>query len=162
MSLRYIIDAYNVINHPCFRPRHRKSAADQVLLADFIKSNKLCGNRKNTAVLVFDGYLPSGVKMPEEDSLVCVFSHKAEADEIIKRMVEKSAQPRNIVVVSDDKQVRACVRFLKARVSSVEDFILGEKTARDLDRKMREGEESKVSYSQMKLINEEFKQRWLK
>jgi hypothetical protein len=162
MSLQYIIDAYNIINHPCFKPRRKRTTAVQIILADFIKSNKLCGSRKNRGILVFDGYPPHGESMPEEENLVCVFSRQVEADEVIKRIVEKSTRRGNIVVVSDDKQVRSCARLLKARISTVEEFILGSKRARDEDSRLREKEESKITYSQMEAINAELKERWLK
>jgi hypothetical protein len=100
--------------------------------------------------------------MPEEENLVCVFSRQVEADEVIKRIVEKSTRRGNIVVVSDDKQVRSCARLLKARISTVEEFILGSKRARDEDSRLREKEESKITYSQMEAINAELKERWLK
>ena len=161
MSLQYIIDAYNIINHPQFRPRVRKSPNTQSSLAEFIRLNRLSGSRKNRVILVFDGYPPYGEKMPEEDGLVCVFSHMIEADEVIKKLVEESGQPRNIIVVSDDKGVQSAVRFLNARVCAVEEFICGRKSARVLDSMRQEREESKISYSKMQAINAELKKKWL-
>jgi len=84
-----------------------------------------------------------------------------EADEIIKRIVEESGQPRNIIVVSDDKAVQSAVRFLNARISGVEEFICGKKSERSLDSICREKEESKISYSKMQAINAELKKKWL-
>ena len=160
MSLQYIVDAYNIINHPQFKPR-RKSSNIQSSLAEFIRSNKLAGSAKNRVILVFDGYPPHGEKMPEENSLVCVFSRMVEADEVIKKLVEKSGQPRNIIVVSDDKGVQSAIRSLKGGICGVEEFICGGKSARVLDAALEEREESKISYSQMQAINVELKKKWL-
>ncbi|MBU0548266.1 MAG: NYN domain-containing protein [Candidatus Omnitrophica bacterium] len=161
MSLQYIIDAYNIINHPQFRPRIRKSPNIQTSLADFIRLNRLSGSRKNRVILVFDGYPPYGEKMPEEDGLVCVFSRMIEADELIKKLVEESGRPRNIIVVSDDKAVQLAVRFLNSRVCAVEEFICGKKSARTLDFMHQEREENKITYSKMQVINAELKKKWL-
>jgi len=83
-----------------------------------------------------------------------------EADELIKKLVEESGQPRNIIVVSDDKGVQTAVRFLKANISSVEEFICGKKNPRGFDSETRESE-SKISYSQMQVINAELRKKWL-
>ena len=161
MSLQYIIDAYNIINHPQFSPRAKKSPNIQSSLADFIILNRLSGSIKNKVILVFDGYPPHGQKLPEGDSLVCVFSRMIEADEVIKKIVEESGQPRNIIVVSDDRAVQSAVRCLNARISGVEEFICGKKSARKIDAMCQEREENKVSYSKMQAINAELKKKWL-
>ena len=162
MSLQYIIDAYNIINHPQFRPRARKSLNIQSLLADFIILNRLTGSRKNKLILVFDGYPPQGEKMPDAEGLVCLFSRLIEADEVIKKLVEESAQPANIIVVSDDKGIQTVVGFLGAKISSVEEFICGKKSSRVFGSALEEREENKVSYSDMQVINAELKKKWLK
>ncbi len=161
MSLQYIIDAYNIINHPQFRPRARKSPNIQSSLAEFIRLNRLCGSRKNKAILVFDGYPPCGVHMPKEEGLVCVFSRMIEADELIKRLVEESVQPKNIIVVSDDKAVQVAARLLKARISAVEEFLCGSKSTRQPRFLSEQEEENEISYSKMQAINAELKKKWL-
>jgi len=162
MSLQYIIDAYNIINHPQFRPGARRSSSIQSSLAGFIRSNRLSGSRKNKVIIVFDGYPPCGEKMPEDAGLACLFSRMIEADEMIKKLVEESGQPRNIIVVSDDRAVQSAVRILGGRVSGVEEFICGRKSLRALDYRCQEKEESKVSYSKMEEINAELRKKWLK
>jgi hypothetical protein len=91
MSLRYIIDAYNLINHPLFSPRSRKLPDPRRALADFIISNRLTGSRKNKVVLVFDGYPPSG-EAPAEEGLTCLFSRMIEADDLIRKLLEESGR----------------------------------------------------------------------
>ena len=158
MSLQYVIDAYNLTNHPRFKAV--KTAVNiQHCLADFIRINKLSGSRNNRVILVFDGYPPSGEDIPEGDGLVCMFSRKIEADELIKKIVEASTCPRNIIVVSDDKQVQLASRLLHAQICSVEEFICGKKNklvhAVELD-----SADPKLTYSAMQKINAEFKKRW--
>ncbi|MFA6129861.1 MAG: NYN domain-containing protein [Candidatus Omnitrophota bacterium] len=161
MSLQYIIDAYNLINHPRFKPGAKVHSNIQNSLAEFIKLNRLSGSPKNRVILVFDGYPPARGQVPEEDGLLCLFSRMIEADELIKRLVEESGNPGNIVVVSDDKGVQMAVRFLKARVCPVEEFICGSKIGRALDSLRREKEEKTIPYSQIQAINAELKKKWL-
>ena len=160
MSLQYVIDAYNIINHPQFKPAKRKSPNIQSLLAEFVISNRLSGSRKNKVILVFDGYPPCGEAMPDEEGLICLFSRMIEADEVIKRLVEESGQPGNIIVVSDDKGIRTVVSSLRARVFSVEEFICGKKRAGGFNCPNQDNE-SEISYSKMQVINEELKKKWL-
>ncbi len=161
MSLQYIIDAYNVINHPQFSPALRGFSGVQSSLADFIRLNRLTGSRKNKVILVFDGYPAQGQTVPEDPGLVCLFSRMIEADEKIKKLVEESAQPRNIIVVSDDRQVQSEARFLHAQICGVKEFICGKKNKGVPDPDREESDENKVSYVKMQKINAELKKKWL-
>lgn len=158
MSLRYIIDAYNLINHPLFNPRSRKLSDPRRALADFIISNKLTGSRKNKVVLVFDGYPPTE-ETPAEEGLTCLFSRMIEADDLIRKLLEESGRTSEIIVVSDDRQVQESARMFRAGVCSVEVFICA-KNVRGRGSAGAE-EDTKVSYSKMQIINEELKKRWL-
>ncbi|MBM3250334.1 MAG: NYN domain-containing protein, partial [Candidatus Omnitrophica bacterium] len=56
MSLQYVIDGYNIINHPQFS-RTQKSPEDPVgSLLWLIRSKRLTGSAKNKVIVVFDGY----------------------------------------------------------------------------------------------------------
>lgn len=161
MSLQYIIDAYNVINNPCFKPAVKSISNIQCCLADFIRSNRLTGSKNNRVILVFDGYMPSNESMPEDEGLVCKFSQAVEADELIKKIVESSGQPKNIIVVSDDKEVRLMSRFLRAQVCGVQEFICGKKKGKLVSEVESEAADFKLTYSKMQKINAELKKKWL-
>jgi hypothetical protein len=74
-------------------------------------------------------------------------------------MVELFANAKNIVVVSDDKEIKLFVKSYGAKSMSVEEFLgveeKGLKGGRDL-----EAEEG-ITYSQMHKINEELRRLWL-
>ncbi len=159
MSLQYIIDAYNLINHPAFKPAARPVNIQQGL-ADFVRFNKLSGSSNNRVILVFDGYPPRKEDIPQADGLICMFSRSEQADELIKRFTEESLSPRNIVVVSDDKEVQLAAKLLRAQVLSVEEFVNGKK-ARAQNRGKAEGPDFNLSYSKMQKINAELKKKWL-
>ena len=161
MSLQYIIDSYNVINHPRFRPAAKIASSIQRSLHDFIRLNRLTGSPKNTAVLVFDGYPAPGQEIPEEEGLIWVYSRRIDADEKIKKLVEESGQPKNIIVVSDDRQIQLTARFLRAHACGVEEFICGKKNNKAAAIAKAGLDDIKLTYSQMQKINAELKKRWL-
>ncbi len=161
MSLQYIIDAYNLINHPQFNPPSRGSPGVQASLVEFIRMNKLTGSRQNKVILVFDGYPKAGQEIPEEPGMLCLFSGLIEADEKIKRLVEESDSPQNIIVVSDDRQVQSGARILRAQTCGVKEFICGKKNKGKAALGGEDEDEEKISYSKMQNINAELKKRWL-
>lgn len=160
MSLQYIVDAYNLINHPQFKPA-RQSVNIVYALVNFIKLNRLVASKNNKVVLVFDGHPPADGQIPQEDGLTCVFSYQLEADESIKRMVEASVSPKSIIVVSDDKQVQMMSRLLHAQVCGVEEFICEKNPGKPLSAADSDSAEIKVTYSAMHKINAELKKKWL-
>ncbi|MCX5693864.1 MAG: NYN domain-containing protein [Candidatus Omnitrophica bacterium] len=161
MSLQYIIDAYNLINHPAFKPIAKSALNIQHALADFIELNKLSKSKNNKVILVFDGYPPSAGDIPYGNNLLCMFSRAKEADELIKEIVENSLSPKNIVVISDDKEVQLASRLFHAQVGSVEEFICGKKDNRLATNAKLAAVDAKLSYAKMQKINAELKKRWL-
>jgi len=160
MSLQYIVDAYNLVNHPQFKPA-REAVNIVSSLVNFIKLNQLIGSKNNKGVLVFDGYPPPFGQVPQEDGIVCVFSYQLQADESIKRMVEASASPKSIIVVSDDKQVQMISRLLHAQILGVEEFICKKNRNKLLSAADSDSAEIKLTYSAMHKINAELKKKWL-
>ena len=161
MSLQYIIDAYNLINHPAFKPVSKSALNIQHALADFIRLNRLTGSKNNSMVLVFDGYPPRSEDIPRENGLICMFSRAKEADELISKIIEDSASPKNIVVVSDDKQVQLTSRFLHAQICNVQEFICGKKDNRSATDLKLAAVDFKLSYAKMQKINAELRKKWL-
>jgi len=90
-----------------------------------------------------------------------MFSRAQEADELIKKIIEDSVSPKNIVVVSDDKEVRLTSRFLHAQICSVEAFICGKKDNKSAADAKLAAFDFKLSYAQMQKINAELRKKWL-
>lgn len=162
MSLLFIIDGYNIIRHPLFEKKeNKKEDRSWRVLFDFVKIKKPQGSLNNKVILVFDGFMPAEDRGFSFDGLIQVlFSRQSSADNKIKMLVEESARRGNIVVVSDDKEVKFMVRSLGARHMSVQDFI----EVKSLTRPQRPGDEPKIrlSYAQECRINQELKRLWLK
>jgi len=87
-----------------------------------------------------------------------IFSRRESADERIKRLIELIPDPKNVVVVSDDKEIRFFAKSCKAKAESAEDFLSFQ------DKLLRARSaipEAEISYAQMHKINEELRKLWL-
>lgn len=160
MSLQFVIDGYNVIKHPLLSSL-TKTKDPKIALADLIRNNGLCGSINNQVTIVFDGYAND----PQINSLVndmrLIFSCDAKADDKIKHIVESYKNPRNIIVVSSDNEIRNFVKSCGAGVMSVEEFLRPPQKKR---KALSENSsyKSDLNYSQIHDINEELRKRWLK
>ena len=160
MSLLYIIDGYNIINHPQFSRTHKKIKNPQAALLESIRIKRLFGSSKNKITIVFDGYPVSGGLRYEGNNLSVIFSRKISADDEIKRMVEESSSRKNIVVISNDKEIRFIVKSLGAQCIGIEEFIGSKEKTRVLPEK--DLLKPELTYSQIHKINEELSKIWLK
>jgi len=161
MSLQYIIDGYNLINHQLFTTRHKKTKDSRIALLELIRLKKLAGSSKNKITVVFDGY--SDIQVSKEfdtNNIDVIFSGDRTADERIKRIVEGSAIPKNIRVVSDDKEIKFFVKSCGAEVLSIEEFMKPDKDL--LKPQEEESLKPELTYEQMHRINQELRKIWLK
>lgn len=159
MSLQFIIDGYNTINHPLFSRAHKQTEDPPGILLTFIREKRLTGSPKNKISLVFDGYPKSNTPSLDEENVNVIFSRKISADEKIKMMVEEQANRKNIVVVSGDRQICFMVKLLGACSMKIEEFI---KAKEKPPRQKKELLKPELSYSQMHKINQELSKIWLK
>lgn len=164
MSLLYIVDGCNVINHPAFaREEINKKLKDgRLALLALIRAKKLTGSPKNRVVVVFDGYPAfGGNKAPALDGLAIkvIFSFVKTADDLIRKIIEALSIPKNTVVISDDKEVRFFAKSSGASAISVQEFMdKGEKPQESVD----DSSKPSLSYTQLDKINRELKKLWLK
>jgi len=157
MSLQYIIDGYNITKHRLFARIRKKSHDPLIALSQVILTKRLCGSDKNKIAIVFDGWPPpsSAVRF-EHSGMDIIFSLDVTADAKIRAMVEKSANVKTLVVVSDDKEIKFFVRSAGAHCVSIEEF-LGPPHGRN-----EEVVKPELTYTQMMEINRELAKRWLK
>lgn len=162
MSLHYIIDGYNIIKHPKFN-LSKKIKDKRIALLEFIRNKKRCGSSKNKITVVFDAY-PGPLNLKQFGSKInVIFTKHMTADEKIKRMVEESANPKNIVVVSDDKEISFFVKSVGACSLCIEKFINPVRVDRDYKKKQKEDLiKAELTYSQIEKINQELRKIWLK
>lgn len=162
MSLLYVIDGYNLTNSPAFAASKKNKLSPQALI-DLICLKRLIGSPKNKAIVVFDGY-PSSREAPVEAraNIEVIYSCDDSADTKIKNIIEKSSNPKNIAVVSDDKEIRYFIRSIGAKPVSTDEFF----GYNPKDKRGRPGPKDEprleLGYTQMHNINEELKRLWLK
>ncbi|MBM3255831.1 MAG: NYN domain-containing protein [Candidatus Omnitrophica bacterium] len=164
MSLHYVIDGYNVINHPSYNRIPKLSKDYQKALLEFITVNKLCGSPRNRITVVFDGFpavSDSGLKVTEAS---IIFSEQDSADSVIKRLVEDSRQPKNIQVISDDRELCLSVRLSGGCVLGVEEFISRKQKVLDKKKTYLSSAEIKPELNRIEIlkINQELERKWLK
>jgi len=159
MSLQYIVDGYNVIKHPLFSRRHRKINNSQLAFLRFIITERLTGSRKNKVTVVFDGFSSEAQKIQSSSEIDVIFARNESADEKIREIIERAANVKNIVVVSDDKEIKFFAKSCGGRTATVEEFLAPSKK---IEEKEEEIVKPELSYSQMHKINQELKKVWLK
>ncbi len=159
MSLQYIIDGYNITNHPQFAKQIPKGFSDsRVALVHLVRMKKLSSSQNNKFWIVFDGYPDTSVDNQDKGNIMVIFSRRESADERIKKLLELIPNPKNVVVVSDDKEIKFFAKASRAKSQSVKDFLSLQ------DRLAHRGAqipETENSYTQMHKINEELKKIWL-
>jgi predicted RNA-binding protein with PIN domain len=126
-------------------------------LVALINKHKLSGSGNNTLTIVFDGKKDSFFPFENSEKGV-IFTQDETADNKIKRMVEKAKDPRKMVVVSDDNEIRYYTRGLGAEVKSNAEFFAKakRKRAKAINEKLNEYDER---YSN---ITDELKKLWIK
>jgi len=159
MPLHYVIDAYNIINHIAFPLIHRKIKDPQRALLEFVKNQKPGRKSRNKVTLVFDGYPKVLEQSLEEEGIDVIFSREETADTRIKRMVETSKDPKNIAVVSDDREIQFFIKSVGARSIGVEEFINPLVKPQEAKEGLIKPE---LNYTQISRINQELKSLWLK
>ena len=160
MSLHYIIDGYNILHHPNLAPTNKKIQDPKAALLEFIKINRLTGSLKNKITLVFDGYPDASGKSRDSADIEIIFSRQESADERIKRIVEASGRRKNIIVVSDDREIIFCVKAAGASCLGVEEFTRPRLRPAHLQK--TDTRKTELSYSQIQKINQELIKIWLK
>lgn len=120
MALHYILDGYNII-------KSIDALADLALedgrreLIRLVNTRCPQGSARNEVMIVFDGQ-PGVWGQPSPGALKVRFTSNGSADDYIKQTIERDADAKNAVVVSDDGEIACYVRKLGARVLSVQEF----------------------------------------
>lgn len=152
MSLHFLIDGYNVLYA---MPEMPSGTWEQKRLAllEFIHQQRPQG--KNRLTVVFDSRQGMGDQLQHGGSMV-VFTAGETADERLSNMVRDAENPREIVVVSNDKGVRSLVQGTGARWLSATDFLRAARGAMSGPRRQapREPADSDA-------ITDELKSKWL-
>lgn len=163
MSLQYILDGYNVIK--CVEEM-ADCSLDQGrdMLLRTLAHDRPQGSLRNQVTVVFDG--KDGV-WGQKLSIFAkiIFSSGETADDYIKRMIDRSKDLKNIIVVTNDGEIACYVRKSGAKVLSVQEFMFSKKTSsRALNKKRNSsGTASFKSITRVAVdkINKEMEDVWI-
>lgn len=161
MSLHYILDGYNILKQVTHLVEKRIKEGRLSFIKMIETSPRF---KKQRITIIFDGY-EDAQGLGLRDNFQVLFSKGVSADEKIKAFVERSKQASEIVVVSDDKEIRFYVRMLGAQILGVCDFLSLLSEKKDDNRKFASGlqdEDKRLSYKEELEINRELRKRWLK
>ncbi|MFH2137909.1 MAG: NYN domain-containing protein [Candidatus Omnitrophota bacterium] len=159
MSLHYIIDGYNVIKQVTFLTG-KKLRDGRDGLVRFIEKYRPQGSAKNEVTIVFDG--KAEISSPAiQSSVQVIFSKNETADDKIKRMVESAGNSRQMVIVSDDKEIMFYCRSLGANVKSVKEFLDSSFAAKNRLKPAEKIEKAELSSDIADKITEDLKKLWL-
>ena len=127
MSLQFLLDGYNIITR--IRGLSQETLEDQrKFLVRLVAVNRPQGSVKNTVTIVFDG--KCGIIGTSDAAHVkVIFSRGQSADDTIKKIVGQAAHKKNIIVVTDDRDIQYAVRAMGAKIMSAQEFLTKSKTA---------------------------------
>ncbi len=119
----YIIDGYNLINK--IENLQNKQLKDKrEYFINLLINRKSYKNNKLT--VVFDGkhevVYSTNKQLLKEYNIEIIFTEFETADEKIKKIVEKYKNPKEIVIITDDKEIQYYVRYYGCRILNSNEF----------------------------------------
>lgn len=166
MSLHYLIDGYNVVKSvTAFSNKPLSDGRDAFIT--WLKTDRPQGSMNNRVTVVFDGRGDVFGQAIQGDVEV-IFTHGTSADDRIRSIVEKYPRIKDVVVVSNDKDITIYARALGAAIVSVERFTVGlNRTIRSsqaLSKKAKHHKQQPVkniSHVKAAAINKELRKLWI-
>ena len=157
--LHFIVDGYNVLHKTDMAP-----GADIEYLRDGFVHDVRCFlnsmKGRNKATVVFDGSPRCFTPVKNTDPYVkVIFSVDEEADDVIVRLSAGSKQPKNIIVVTDDRKVKDKVKQYGTQLISSSEFI---RKLRSAPLKKCSKEEKEVLSDKAAAVNRELLDYWEK
>ncbi|MBU0633942.1 MAG: NYN domain-containing protein [Candidatus Omnitrophica bacterium] len=160
MSLHYIIDGYNAVYKiDSLKDNSLRNKRDALI--GLIERHEPQGSLRNEVTVVFDGK-PEVSGCEHKGQINVLFSKNESADEKIKKIVEKSSNPKRIVIVSDDRQVIYYCRSLGAKVKSVAEFFGFGHKKNKFSRDEAPPDKPALDPDTAKNITDQLKNLWLK
>ena len=133
-------------------------------LIRFIEQYAPQGSPNNRVTVVFDGNPEIFGGMTSRTAKI-IFSQGESADDKIKKIVAQAQNSKNIVVVSDDRDVQYAARALGARISGVRVFLNKAKDSGKLKKGPAKGSSAEsqkyIPKSEESKITSEFGKIWL-
>jgi hypothetical protein len=138
----------------------KNSKTPHIDFLKFIRKHNLIGSSHNRALIVFDGHPVKEAQ--SNDNLTIIFSCAQSADDIIKNKLGAFKNNRQVIVVSDDNEIRQFAKICAITRMPVKEF-LGKYIKAKQIKQVSDNENKKdISYSVQREITEEMTRIWLK
>lgn len=119
----YIIDGYNLINKiEEIQAKELKKKREYLIN---LLINKM-PHGKNKITIIFDGkyeIYSSNKQNLKEYGIEVIFTNFETADDKIKKLVERSNNPKEIIVITDDREIQYYVRYYGCKIVTAVDFL---------------------------------------
>lgn len=150
--LVYIIDGFNLIHKIS---NLEGSSRPHLELIYYIRNNKLTGSKNNRVLIFFDGG-PNLDAVRARGNFEIFFSHGQSADDLIKEKLSKFKKTSEVIVVSDDREIRDAAKKFGAKICRTADFLKTKK------KQIAREDVKDISYALQHEITEELRKIWLK
>jgi predicted RNA-binding protein with PIN domain len=109
---------------------HASGVLRQILQEDGLRAytalimlcERFIQNRNNSFSIVFDGFPPGSFSYRNRSGKI-YFSHKNTADSVIKNLIEKNNNPKLLIIVSNDIDIRNYARTYACDILTAEQFL---------------------------------------
>lgn len=158
MSLHFIIDGYNIMKQ-VFPILGKKVFNDREGFIRFIEEERICGSKNNKITVVFDGRENVFV-LRKFSNIEVIFTKGETADEKIKKMVAKSLNKKNLVVITNDNEVKYFAKIQGVKTIGAEEFLEKVKKRKE---KFSSGDKKIEADTRLGMeITKELERLWLK
>lgn len=162
MSRHFLIDGYNLVKStPVFAAKSLQEGRNALIR--WLTVCRPQGSVNNTTLVVFDGRDDVFGGSLGNDDIKIVYTPNTSADDYIRDIVEHHPRPKDLVVVSNDKDITVYARHCGAAVISVEAFTspLTSTVNKNSKPQGNKGQTKYISHTQADAINKELKKLWL-
>jgi hypothetical protein len=120
----YVLDGHNILHRGDLAKQSIKARPDLAMNALILRCQQIVTGKKSTCSVFFDGAPPGNVNTHTRNVHVA-FSYDRSADSLIKSLIERSKNPRTLIVVSDDAEIQRFARAHSCTIQSVSVFLSG-------------------------------------
>jgi predicted RNA-binding protein with PIN domain len=125
-----------------------------------LKKKRSYLGKKSKITVVFDGkQTDSDISYRNDEDIEIVFTQNESADDWIKNKVKSSKEVKDMVVVSDDKEIIFFTKSYVKNYMSVDEFVEKLLPAKV---KLDDFVKPELSFKEVVKINEELKRIWIK
>lgn len=166
MALHFILDGYNVlmrIPELFGKGTALPFIATREGLLDFLSKYRPQGSERNLVTVVFDGFTAMRMDWSflRKRGIEVVFSDEKSADDTIVRMAENFGKPKDLWVVTDDRELSERLHRFKIKVVTVKEFLSKVMGKYPKSESAPDDVKKRLPPEQERRITEELKKKWL-